>query len=230
MRRPLALDGESLDVFEARFDDLGFDIALWIEASECFAWYGLQVIGSWTASGEIFAVLVKRGIRYQGSADPGQHPTMDDAMEIANETVARGLVRLREILETQGWSADGGARLRTFFITQCLFQFPNVYRRWRRECRVLESPWDGVIEDPPRTIMDDDPADRVIAQRQAVDHLRDLPDDRLRFAVQMRAEGYGLAEVATMLGVLPKTLENALGRYRRKNRNRHPDHDRETLQ
>jgi hypothetical protein len=31
------------------------------------------------------------------------------------------------------WSPEGGASIATSFITQCLFQFPNVHRWWRRE-------------------------------------------------------------------------------------------------
>jgi len=227
-RRP-TLDGGFLDEFEAALNDHGFQPALWPQGAELLARYGLRVIGSWTASGEIFAVLSKRRIRYQAPSGPHHYPRGDDAVEIANEAVARGLVRLREILEAQGWAADGGARPRTFFITQCLYQFPNVYRRWCREQLLQELLWEAADADLPEPTDGSDPAELVVARQQAAECLRALPDDRLRFAVRMRAEGHSMAEIAATLGVLPKSLENALGRYRRKNRHRHLDHDRETL-
>jgi len=32
-----------------------------------------------------------------------------------------------------GWDPARGAQLTTYFIGQCLFQYPNVFRRWQNE-------------------------------------------------------------------------------------------------
>jgi DNA-directed RNA polymerase specialized sigma24 family protein len=193
----------------------GWREELWDDLAESLARYGLRVIGSWTATGEIFTVLVRQRVRYERPMRDEHYPSREDAAEITNETVARGLVKLREILAAQGWSTDGGARLRTFFITQCLFQFPNVYRRWRREIRSFELTSDEFLAGVSDPAAGPDLASRVVTQRQAVEMMRAMPSDALRFAFQMRADGHSVAEVAATLGVLPKQLENLLGRYRR---------------
>lgn len=216
----ITADEGALSRLEAVVERDGWRDGQWPELAPLLAVYGLRVIGAWVGSGEIFVALARRRIRHEPTTLPDHYPKGDDAGEIANETVARGLAKLREILGEKGWAPDGGARLRTFFITQCLFQFPNVYRRWRRENRPIELFWDDDMTNVVDSTGEGDPAGTVIARRQAVYLLRDVPTDQLRYAFQMRIEGFSVAEIAATLGVLPKTLENAIGRYRRKLRER----------
>jgi DNA-directed RNA polymerase specialized sigma24 family protein len=219
-------DEAYLSGLEARVSEYGFDESYWPDLVDALAAYGLRVIGSWVATGEIFTVLGRRRIRYEMPAAGRQRPGRDDAAEIAGETVARGLVKLREILEEKRWDANGGARLRTFFVTQCLFQFPNVYRRWRHETAPFEL-FDGVeLDDLVDDSDEGDPAALVVAQRQAVDRLRSVPNDFLRAVLHLYADGFRVSEIAATLGVLPKQVENALGRYRRRCRQRNEDKDR----
>lgn len=220
MGRIVTADEGALSRLEAVVERDGWHDGQWPDLAPLLAAYGLRVIGAWVASGEIFVALARRRIRHEPTTLPDHYPKGDDAGEIANETVARGLAKLREVLDEKGWAPDRGARLRTFFITQCLFQFPNVYRRWRRENRPIELFWDDDMSNVVDRTGEGDPAGTVIARRQAVHLLREVPTDQLRYAFQMRIEGFSMAEIAATLGVLPKTLENAIGRYRRKLRDR----------
>jgi hypothetical protein len=93
--------------------------------------HGLAVVRAWLISGEMFRRCAARGQMV------GRRPydwTEHDISSLANETVTRALVAFREKgLRAGGWRADGGAALTTYFVRGCVYAFPNVYRRWRRD-------------------------------------------------------------------------------------------------
>jgi hypothetical protein len=108
----------------------GYDGPEWREVAAVLAGYGVQVIRSWVYSGQIFVQCSRKGIRLQAPGEPGLI-SRDDSGELANETVAEAIVGFKEkVLKLGKWRPDKGASLRTFFVGQCIFQFPNVYRSW----------------------------------------------------------------------------------------------------
>jgi hypothetical protein len=60
--------------------------------------------------------------------------SLDDALELSCETVAEAIRCFRERVLIPGkWDPTRKASLRTFFVGQCILQFPNIYRRWNTE-------------------------------------------------------------------------------------------------
>jgi DNA-directed RNA polymerase specialized sigma24 family protein len=164
-----------------------------------------------------------RQLQLKPPAD-GRTLTGEVATELAADTVARALHAFRKVLKQERWSAAGGASLGTFFIGQCLFCFPNVYRRWLRETQ--PAPWKEVqiIEDLTETDYrydqrhGADPIERAdlrLDLRQAEQRLSEELDDRIVFILRKRDEGYTNAEVAEMLTISPRTVERLVARHRK---------------
>jgi hypothetical protein len=108
----------------------GYEGPHWRRFADVLAGYGVQVIRSWVVNGKIFLRCREKGI----GLNWGLKRTADDAQELANETVARAVVAFREkVLIPRCWTPEKGASLKTFFVGQCVFQFPNVYRAWEVE-------------------------------------------------------------------------------------------------
>jgi DNA-directed RNA polymerase specialized sigma24 family protein len=99
------------------------------------------------------------------------------------------------------------------FITQCLYQFPNVYRHWLLETRR------PVVEDLEElefiaTGPSGDPAGLVMIRNEvthALEHY--VKDERVRDALVLRAMGYTTKESAEMLGTTTKALDSAMQRH-----------------
>jgi DNA-directed RNA polymerase specialized sigma24 family protein len=192
---------------------------LWDRFAHDLATYGVSVIRGWIMNGRIFAELSARNIRHSAGSSWRGRMTAQDATDIAVETVARAIVSFRDkMLLNSRWSPEGGASIATSFITQCLFQFPNAHRWWRREHEPgFDLPGDTTVSQQPAQ-GGGDPARTVIGREYQVALLADLPHDLIRAAVQLMSEGYSAREAAEHLGVKPKKIENALTRYRQKKR------------
>jgi DNA-directed RNA polymerase specialized sigma24 family protein len=196
-----------------------FQGPLWDRFANELAHYGITVMRGWIVTGKIFGELRARGVRHgAGNSWHGQL-TSDDATDIAVETVARAIVSFRDNMLANGrWSPQGGASITTLFITQCLFQFPNAHRWWKKEHGPgIERPDDPAVSQQPRP-GGGDPAQLLIGREQQLELITDLPSDLIRAAVQLMSEGHSVREAAEHLGVKPKKIDNALTRYRQKKR------------
>ncbi|MBA3362360.1 MAG: hypothetical protein H0T94_13040 [Acidimicrobiia bacterium] len=201
----------------------GFDGVAWREVSQALVEYGYTVMRAWVATGQVFVKLRERG---RGVADPplGRIPR-DDAIMLAEDSVADGIVDFRDRVLKQGyWDPSKGASLTTFFIGNCLlFQFPNLYRSWRKDrIEAMRSdslsgfdddmrprqPWAG---DPAVAVADADAASRKI--RQALDVVEDPTNQAI---VWLDGEGFGIDEIAETLGLGYGAVESRLYRSRKK--------------
>jgi hypothetical protein len=187
---------------------------LWHGLSAVLAGYGIAVITSWIKDARIFTELTGRGIRHEPATAEHHYPRNGDAASLASETVARALDRLRILLRSRQWSADGSAPLHDRFMEQCLRQFPDVYRRWRRENEPLLPAADAMAGGTDGR-SGGDPAVRMISARSPADLMSKIPDD-LRAVIQLRADGVPLADIPEQLGWRTGSLENALVRHRRR--------------
>lgn len=196
---------------------------VWERFAEQLAGYAYQVMEAWIRTGQVFTRMQEksRQLRLQPPSD-GRTLGGEVATELACETVARGLRAFRTVLEREGWYAAGGASLRTFFIGQCLFCFPNVYRRWLRETR--PPPWQEVqiLADlteadyrygQPHGVDPAEQAEQRLEMAEANQQLSNL-DGRMMFVVRKRDEGYTQAEIADMLKVKPRVVERLVAKYR----------------
>jgi transposase len=190
-----------------------FDGTAWQRCAEDLAGYGFQVMVVWIRTGQVFDRMQEKNhqLRLKPPSD-GRVLTEEVAEELAIETVGYAIHAFRNILRREGWSAAGGASLQTFFIGQCLFQFPNVYRRWLGETR--PTPWREVeiLEDLPSA---DDPAEQAIGQLEV-----EALDERTRIILTKVQEGYTQREIAVMLGVTPKVIEKLIAKFRQQHRPR----------
>jgi DNA-directed RNA polymerase specialized sigma24 family protein len=192
----------------------------WDRFSEDLAAYGLSVLQLWIKKGEIFRVCRSKNLGRGGPPPHGRPLSANDATELACETVAKGIIQFRNVLVRDGWSSAGGANLRTFFIGQCLMQFGNVYRRWRKE--ELSPPWVWIVTldevhrqfdhreygDPERTAID----------RLHVELLLSLASDRERTVLELLREGWSHRQIGEVLGVTTKAVEDLVYRFRQKMR------------
>jgi DNA-directed RNA polymerase specialized sigma24 family protein len=191
----------------------------WDRFSEDLATYGLSVLQVWIQKGEIFRICRSKNLGSGGGPPPqGRSLTATEARELACETVANGIIQFRKVLIRDGWSSAGGASLKTFFIGQCLMQFGNVYRRWRKE--ELSPPWMWIVtlaEDQrqlDRTEYGDPEA--AALNRLHVDLLLSLASDRERTVLELLAEGWSYRQIGEVLEVTTKAVEDLVYRFRRK--------------
>lgn len=177
----------------------------WSRFARALAEYGLTVISSWCRSGKIFVECARKGC----GLSPGEI-SGDDVLGLAGETVAVAIHKFREnVLIPRKWRPDKGASLKTFFIGQCVFRFPNIYRRWLRE---REGSYRGCRPPPEPRAAGDNPEVAVRLRRR----LRAIDDDTLRRIVVMDGEGYNDREIAKATGLSRRAVEGRLSRFRAK--------------
>jgi DNA-directed RNA polymerase specialized sigma24 family protein len=195
----------------------GYAGPLWDRLANALAEYGIQVIGAWICGRKrtIFQQCRAKGV---GSLVPSEY-TAEEGFELALETVAKAIVTFRDnVLKPGKWKPARGATLKTFFIGQCVYQFPNIYRRWQ------------TAEDNERLLAQqmraaDPEAFRATSKVDEVAHARrelaklavKAPDDPavLRFA---HRQGYSFEELAEIAGTTVRALEGRLYRAGKKNR------------
>lgn len=209
----------------------GFQGPDWDRFADTLARYGFPIVRAWVLTMRIFHECAKKGVKGARSAGRGGRPfTDDDADQLADDTVTAAIIAFRDKVLVPGhWSASGGASLRSFFFRQCLFAFPNVYRRWQRENRIRpEVPLyvdgdDGLtdlfIEPADPSLAGGDPAGAVAAHDEVLQALREVVrNDRDRAMVVLRAAGYADAEIADLLDETLGTVEGVFYRLRRRQR------------
>lgn len=193
--------------------------AVWGPVAEELARYGVAVIRSWIWRRSIFPKVKKRtGF---GLASPSEGWLDDEHVvgDLADETVVRAINYFKDhVLKKNKWDARKGASLRTFFIGQCLYQFPNVYKVWfneERERRAAEY------------LADDDDLDylrgsvrgiesSVLVKVEVVEALGKIKTNRARAAFFLHDRGYTYDEIAVTLGLSDaKSVENMLAYQKR---------------
>ncbi len=123
-------------------------------------------------------------------------------------------------LQRNKWAPHGGASLKSYFIGQGCFQFPNALKHWRREQERFSD--ERMVADPSLYLRGTAPPADVpmINHQNAVEGLMALSTDRAREALALQWAGYSLSEIAARLGEPDeKTVENLIGYQRRRLRN-----------
>jgi DNA-directed RNA polymerase specialized sigma24 family protein len=183
----------------------------WRSFAAALAEYGFQVIRVWVLNGVIFRRCEQKGIA-------GLWPVprdSDDSTELACETVSEGIRAFRKKVLIPGrWDPTRGATLKTFFIGQCLFQFPNVYRRWMRESQPVVVDQNSLAEElaTARTLAA--PVPMVAELRRALQRLSPDSPQAMEALVEM---GYSQGEISELLGTTLRAVESKLYRHRRRN-------------
>lgn len=186
----------------------------WNAFAAALAEYGFQVITAWICSGIIFGKCNARGLGL--GVAPEDLRSIDVARELAGETVALAIRAFREkVLMANRWDPKKGASLKTFFIGQCVFQFPNTFRRWVSEQDAMPIDAQTVGRELELRAVRR-PTDVMADVARAIESIRPLPDDhptRLRVLMEM---GYTQREIAALLNTTEKAIEMKLYRSRSK--------------
>ena len=194
-----------------------YEGAEWQGFAGALAEYGFQVIGTWTRSGLIFLKCAEKGLGLKGLRWMAR--SLDDADEVAGETVAVAIRAFRDkVLIPRRWDPTKGATLKTFFIGQCIFQFPNVFRRWAAEqdqppvdAETIAFELDRAARHSPETLAE---------VSRAIEKLDALPTRDPLMIKALRGVGYTQLEIAELLGATEKAVEMALYRAKRSRRRR----------
>ncbi|PXY16587.1 RNA polymerase sigma factor [Prauserella muralis] len=197
----------------------------WKRFAEELARYGVAVMLAWLRTGEIFVQCKRKGWPVGTSPSTWRD---DDQIDLAHDTVVAAInLFKRDALKKGGWSWEGGASLKTYFIGACVLSFPSIYRVWRNhhadelKCSAL-----GLHTDLETTSGDllaqraPQPETIVTLRHQLEGGLDELPDPRTRTAVLALALGYSYDEIAEILStdteVSRGTVAQLLIRHRRR--------------
>lgn len=191
----------------------GFGGSEWEAVAGALVEYGWSVMRAWIVTGRVFVRCREKGLGGDELAPPVDGLARDDALELADETVAEALVNFRDhVLAAGRWDASRGASLTTFFVGNCLLRFVNVYRKWgaarRREILTYKAGFDLVDFDDPATV--------VTANERVVELLAREHDLLNRAIVQLTADNYGVDEIAELVGMSSKQVESRLYRTRKR--------------
>lgn len=175
--------------------------------------YGLAVCRAWLLTGEMFVQCARRGYRI------GSKPHYWDEHDIeglASLTVAQALQEFRSKgLRAGRWREDGGASLKTYFVTACVYAFLNAYRSWRHE----QDRWGKELTFEPADVDLFDKAGHHDVASQALTKIEaaEARDDRSHYQQQLltlRGLDYTHAEIAELVGRTTSAVERAFGRMR----------------
>jgi DNA-directed RNA polymerase specialized sigma24 family protein len=181
--------------------------------------YGIAVMTAWTRTGQIFAVM--RNKRHVDLARPigDDLRDQDTARELACETVAYAIKRFREyVLIPNRWDPSKGASIKTYFIGQCLIQFPNVYRRWYGE--TFEPAHLETIDSAVKR-QGYEHVEQVVTDRLGVsDLLTTVKKDRTKRILILHGAGHSYKEIAARLSITEKTVEMSIRNERNRQQGR----------
>ncbi|GJO17893.1 putative transcriptional rgulator [Mycobacterium marinum] len=185
----------------------------WDRFARELARYGLGVLRAWIRRGTIYGRTKEltgyRLGRIEGWPDP---QTADD---LAADTVVAALEYFRDkVLRTHRWQSSGGASLGTFFISQCLYRFANIYRSaLRAERKRIEQAVTPMAELPEDNFEVIKGIEETIVARDAVaEAMAQLSTSRARQALFLQEIGYAHHEIADKLGLRnAKSVENLIG-------------------
>ena len=192
--------------------DAGFKGLVWDRFAEELARYALPIITTWIRTLRMFGECAAKGVPCP-SPKPDERLPSEAGSEMANEMISRALIRFRDsVLQPGRWSPQGRASLKTSFIRECLYQFPNAYRRWLRENKQL--PADDLAELELLEAPGGDPAALVMVRDEVVHALEHyVKDERVRRGLILNSWGYRTKECAEMIGVTESALDSAFQRH-----------------
>lgn len=183
----------------------------WGPVAEELARYGLGVIRCWIRRRLIFQrVATRTGWGMPSVPEEWLHND-DDVEALAVDTVIAALNYFKvKVLMANRWDPTRGASLATFFIGQCLYQFPNVYQSWAGKERTRRSA-ETALEDWTGSTAKPGPQERLLRTEELAGALAAVTSDTARRAFLLRDDGYTLAEIALQLGLRnAKAVENLL--------------------
>lgn len=193
---------------------------VWNPVAEEFARYGLAVFRSWIRQGLVFGIVTKATNFGFRDLPDGRITDPVEVEDLASMTVVYALVDfLEKVLKQNKWDPSRGASLKTYFIGQCKWQFPNVYKEWsrlQRRAPAAES-LDYLVDNNVLAPAHDNVAATFDRDAKIREVLSAVDSPQAQSALIYQAEGYSHAEIAQMTGLKDaKAVENLIGRWKRR--------------
>jgi DNA-directed RNA polymerase specialized sigma24 family protein len=179
-----------------------------------YAWelacYGHAVMMAWLETGEMFSQCAAKGCNL---GSPTLEWTIDDRVGLANETVALAVNNFRRRALIEGkWAPDGGATLKTYFISACVFAFPNVYRKWLTDRAALQQLTSYEYDAVDRSSPLQDPGEIAVTRLHIREGFNNIPDHRTKCAVLLQEMGYTYTEIGEILQISPRAVDGLIRR------------------
>jgi hypothetical protein len=190
----------------------------WRTAAQSIGSYCLEVMRAWLHTKEVFAQCAEKGFQLPRASLPLNATEISD---LAADTVTDALNNFRlRALAGKGWRPDGGRSLASWVMGDCVFAFPNVWRRWLSRCSAgtrVEAQELLVAHWPDASRWVTGSTEDLIVRRDEAQQALTLAGPRLRKAIVLLALGYSQAETCEILGdaLTPRALEGHLYRFRR---------------
>lgn len=175
----------------------GFAPEHWRRPSEEFGRYGYDVIAGWIFKGRIWGEVEAKVPYNLKLRRPEWDLDEHTVYTLAGDTVIAALnAFLEQVLKKKVWDPEDGASLKTFFIGQCCFQFPNVWRSYlRQQRRNREDP----VADPSKkqkTSALPGPEEALVQDERISKILEVVSSQSARHAFSLQADGYTEEEIA----------------------------------
>ncbi|PSL54488.1 DNA-directed RNA polymerase specialized sigma24 family protein [Saccharothrix carnea] len=188
----------------------------WQRFARVLSEYGFASMMGWLRSGLIFTLCKEKGCPVGVPPPYWEH---DDLVSLAGDTVVKAIGDFRRKALLDGaWDPAGGASLKTYFTTACVFAFPNVYRKWSKE-RARRAAEDFRLSSVDELVdiasPAPDPGDVVVTKLEIKRGLADIPSEYARSALILSEAGYALGEIAELLNTTRGVIKGALERHRR---------------
>ncbi|MGH3381805.1 MAG: hypothetical protein ACRDP6_44470 [Actinoallomurus sp.] len=176
--------------------------------------YALPVLKYLIMTGEIASRCWRLGRPVDSHRATIFELTEDERESLAIDMIADAIpIFNRRVFEDRHWSSSGGATLTTYFVNACIGQFPSLYRTW---CRLHRRDLPIGLELNANYASEfDEPELRAIIDDEVTRTLEDIPDDKLKQVIVLRAMGYPHTAASELAGLTPKAAEGKLTRLRR---------------
>ncbi|WP_230570493.1 hypothetical protein [Saccharothrix luteola] len=188
----------------------------WQRFTRVLGEYGFASMMGWLRSGMIFTLCREKGCPVGAAPPRWEH---DDLVGLAGDTVVKAIGDFRrKALLDGGWDPAGGASLKTYFATTCVFAFPNVYRKWSKERShraAEEFRLSGADELANVASPAPDPGDVVVTGLEIKRGLAGIPSEYTRSALVLSEAGYAVGEIAELLHTTHGVIKGTLERHRR---------------
>jgi hypothetical protein len=192
-----------------------FEGSEWLMFVRALAEYGHAVVSSWIRRGVIFLRCAQKGLglaHFDSLPGPIRRALVQEASGLANETITLAITAFREkVLIPHRWDPAKGASLRTFFIGQAIFQFPNVHRAWVKTVDCHGADDHDIIEEWTPGRCRPDRAAELGRELERLDRVPLAEPGRLAALAEFGFEQRAIGKDA---GLSRKAVERKLARHR----------------
>jgi len=186
----------------------------WGKLAYALVEYGYSVFKGWFITGVAVERAKARHVRGITRLPAILKLDQDDAHALAADLMVDAVEVFRaKVLARNKWDAERGATLKTYFVGHCLFQLPDVYKRWRRDEDLVPVSFELTRDLEQRGELAEVGTRAVESVRlEAVIDLIDNPETIAMF--ELFSAGFSYDEVADMLDVTEAVVRTRLSRAR----------------